>query len=748
VAGLHAYTPDELAADPDAQIGGKAAGLLHIRAAGLLTPPFRVLPVHMVRERPWRGARAREALQELFEELARPPFRGLAVRSSAAVEDRAGASCAGVFETRFVDRAEELPDALDAVTDAADSPRARALVRGGAAPDMAIVVQAAVTPEVAGVLFSAHPAAARPDEAYVEMVRGPGGGLVDGSKTPARAWLAVADGMVARFEAGTDGPAGLAAACAGELMRCLLALEQRMDAALDIEFAIAEGRVWLLQARPMTALRADPALRPSRCMTSWFFDQRFTEPIYPVTRGTLLPLIVRAALGEALAMRGRPLPDDALEFHGGQAYVAHAVYHGMFSGAPRWLMTHDLRQLFPEQCACTAPPRRDRLRYFTAAAAALFRHFGDALLNLPRWARFQRALPERLAEIGIPPAEDAAAWRRAWDALDALTLAFLRLHRWSLLWADYGYRIYRCLLRCMPAAAARYVGRRLQGETRLVTREANAARARCLRGELSLNDFVRAYGHRSDSLDYAVPTWGELAEADQLPAIASADPAKPRARRGPLSLPLWPLRRALEMREEQRFAWERILARQRAMLIDAARLLAGRGVLTREEDIWFLAWDEVSALLEGRMAPPVGAVARRRHARRLESLTPKPSFLGPAELPPTESAPTEWRGTGASAGMATGPAAVLTGTPGACAPPEGCIAVMPALDPAWSVILPRVAGLVLERGGLLSHGAILAREYGVPLVIGVPDAAARIPEGATITVDGGRGIVRLDHSHG
>lgn len=743
MAGLRAYTPEEPAADPEAQFGGKAAGLLHIHAAGLPTPPFRVLPVAVVRARPWRGEGAGEALQELFDALARPPFRGLAVRSSAAVEDRAGSSCAGVFETRFVESAAQLPAALDAVADAADSPRARALAPGGAAPDMAIVVQAAIVPEVAGVLFSAHPSAARPDEACVEMVRGAGAGLVDGSKSPSRAWIAVPDGKVMRFEAGADGPADLSAGFAGELMRYLLALEQRLDAALDIEFALADGRVWLLQARPLTALRADPALNPRRCMTSWFFDQRFTGPIRPLTRSTLLPLIVRAALGEALAMRGRTLPDDALEFHGGQAYVPHAVYRDMFSGAPRWLMTHDLRQLFPEHCACTGPPRRDRLRYFAAAGTALVRHFGDALLNLPRWARFRRALPGRLTGIEVSPPEDAAAWRRAWDALDALTLAFLRLHRWSLLWADYGYRIYRFLLRGMPAAAARHIERRLRGEMRLATREANAARARFLNGELPLDAFLRAYGHRSDSLDYSVPTWGELAGAAGLPAVAPADTAKPRARRGPLSLPLWPLRRALEMREEQRFAWERILARQRAMLLDAARLLHARGVLEEESDVWFLEWGELLALLDGQAVPPADAVARRRHACCVEALMPKPPFIGPGEPAHAEAAATEWRGTGASAGIATGPAVVLRGLPGADAPPGGCIAVMAALDPAWSVILPRVAGLVLERGGLLSHGAILAREYGVPLVIGVPGATARIPEGATVTVDGGRGTVRL-----
>ena len=100
-------------------------------------------------------------------------------------------------------------------------------------------------------------------------------------------------------------------------------------------------------------------------------------------------------------------------------------------------------------------------------------------------------------------------------------------------------------------------------------------------------------------------------------------------------------------------------------------------------------------------------------------------------------------GVGASTGTVRGTAFVvrqLKNLPETI--PEGAILVLPCLDPAWTPILRQVAGLVIERGGLLSHAAIIAREYGIPLVIGVPEATERIITGDEIEVDGNGGIVR------
>ena len=73
----------------------------------------------------------------------------------------------------------------------------------------------------------------------------------------------------------------------------------------------------------------------------------------------------------------------------------------------------------------------------------------------------------------------------------------------------------------------------------------------------------------------------------------------------------------------------------------------------------------------------------------------------------------------------------------------GAILVTRQTDPGWGPIFPLVKGLVIERGGMLSHGAILAREYGIPAVVGVRDAMRRIAQGQTLIVNGDHGIVEL-----
>jgi pyruvate,water dikinase len=99
-------------------------------------------------------------------------------------------------------------------------------------------------------------------------------------------------------------------------------------------------------------------------------------------------------------------------------------------------------------------------------------------------------------------------------------------------------------------------------------------------------------------------------------------------------------------------------------------------------------------------------------------------------------------GTPAFPGTATGPARVILSPEGARLEP-GEILVAPSTDPGWTPLFLTAAGLVMEMGGAMSHGAVVAREYGIPAAVGVPEATERITTGAIITVDGSRGTVSL-----
>ncbi len=779
--------PEDLHGEFPLAIGGKAVGLLRLHGAGAPVPPWVVLPADMAAHFDPDDAKIRRELDTLFVALS-PGGEGVAVRSSGLTEDQSGASAAGIYETLFCTSAAELPKAIDAVLNSAHATRASAYRTGNDPGAMAVILQRRITPVFSGVAFSAHPNRARYDRVLIEAVLGECGALVDGTATPSRFEVDIESGAIAQVETGVQGPDQLDGEIVAELLGWLLKLEDAFDAALDIEWAADASGLWLLQARPITRVALDPSLRPPVAATSWFLDQRFHEPIHPITRSSLLPLIVRTGIEEALQLRGMAVPEPLTFDYGGQVYVPIEAYHRLLRNLPAWLITPDLRQLYPEGKALGRLPGPGLL---WTGLPVLWRERERVLGNLRAWDRFRDGLGARLAAIPDADGDDAMVWYEAWTQLDALTEEFLCLHRWSIMLADYAYNAFLMLTRPLPRALREGLRQRLHGQVRLVTAEANAAReAACVGDRATVEAFLRACGHRSASLDYAAPTWAEIApfgsfesspdstgEKDfyasvipakagiQRPEIADCANALNSRMRGdddtsvsteldsthrtfamtsPQSRNV--LARLLEMREEQRFHWERILARQRALLLSAGRALAAKGLLTDQNDIFWLEWNEVQRALTEAIAPDPICIAQRRRAHRINVPVRRPTHIAPGFVDcAMENGTKTLHGVGASSGIACGRAFVvhqLKDLPESV--PAGAIFVLPCLDPAWTPVLRHVACLVIERGGLLSHAAIIAREYGIPLVIGVPEATERIKTGDVIQVDGDGGTVECE----
>jgi pyruvate,water dikinase len=130
---------------------------------------------------------------------------------------------------------------------------------------------------------------------------------------------------------------------------------------------------------------------------------------------------------------------------------------------------------------------------------------------------------------------------------------------------------------------------------------------------------------------------------------------------------------------------------------------------------------------------------RRRHIPRvlLSDGTDVEAALMARETPSADLA-----GTPASAGTATGTVRVILDPVGARLEP-GEILVAPSTDPGWTPLFMTAGALVMEMGGVISHGAVVAREYGIPAVVGVPDATSRLRTGQVVTVDGAAGTVRI-----
>jgi pyruvate,water dikinase len=159
-------------------------------------------------------------------------------------------------------------------------------------------------------------------------------------------------------------------------------------------------------------------------------------------------------------------------------------------------------------------------------------------------------------------------------------------------------------------------------------------------------------------------------------------------------------------------------------------------------DIFFLRWDELADASAHR-----DQIARRKvrwkSAQRLEL----PDVIDSdhlARLGEVEhlAAATELKGDAVAAGVATGQAAIVFDPREAGSLGQDYILVCPSTDPGWTPLFINARGLIVERGGILSHGAIVARDFGIPAVV-CPNATRLIPNGATIRVDGNHGIVQV-----
>ena len=290
-----------------------------------------------------------------------------------------------------------------------------------------------------------------------------------------------------------------------------------------------------------------------------------------------------------------------------------------------------------------------------------------------------------------------------------------------------------------------------------------------------LTDFLRLYGHRGVAeIDLGLPRWSEdptyimgvlanylrlddpqaapdvqfaraAQEAEEMVVKLTRRAASEGRLRGTLVRFLLGRARELSgLREMPKFCIVLLMARARELLWTVGEELAEAGRLQSARDIFFLSVPEAWAALAGKDLRPVVRDRRvvyeqevgRRHVPRLLLS----DGTEPTAAAQDAAAEGVLRGTPASGGVVTQKARVILEPAGSSLEP-GEILVAPSTDPGWTPLFLTAGGLVMEMGGPMSHGAIVAREYGIPAVVGVPDATELIETGQRITVDGSAGEV-------
>jgi len=675
----------------------------------------------------------------------------LAVRSSGVAEDLPGASFAGQYETVLdVRGAEALVAAVQRVFASAFSHRVtvyHAAQGQHARGRMAVLVQRQVEATAAGVAFTANPITGDRAEVVISAVHGSGERLVSGQATPDE-WIVRDQEAVCRVarEGAIDANQALAVA----------ALARRVEAHFggmpqDIEWALVGDELFLLQARPITAL-SEPVIWKASLPGAWARHIRLGEwlgdPVTPLFESRLLTQVDERFGAITRQLAGVPAPQPMHMLVNGWYFCSLSFLPSSPAGMLWRLLRYALPKVLvhPRRVAMTMP--------FTARfGVELFvREWRTGLL--PHYQTLVQESTSRVDQL------DAPCLVRLVDELVGVAGDYFTS---ITAVAGFAWKAE------MPLAAFyhKYLFSRIGGShQRLLCRLSDVSPVPTSHAVACLDWFHPTLGEQSSSRvtgpDPAAEARLGLASTDRLQAEAQARSAlahepKLLARFEKL---LDTAQRFGRVREEQVASFTLGWPLMRRALLRLGGILTERGVLLTAEDVFFLTRAELLAALTisepaGSLAPVV--VERRKLWQRQRRLTP-PLVLG--EMTPmmkriferTENMlrsevglPVRNGLTGlpASPGRASGPARVI------CTPEEfdrlqpGDVLIAPVTTPAWTPLFVHAAAVVTDTGSPLAHASLAAREYGIPAVVGTGNATARFQDGQQVLVDGNTGLVEV-----
>lgn len=720
----------------------------------------------------------------------------VAVRSSATAEDLPGAAFAGQQDTFLnVDGEEAVVRAVRDCWASLWTDRAIAYRRRqGIDPHevaIAVVVQKMVPAEVAGVMFTANPVTGERSEIVVDASPGLGEAVVSGRVTPEHYVLDRA-GRILRFEPGGGGIVISAAAGGGgqeqaggrrsgptltpvrllELAGLARRAHEHFGRPQDMEWALAGGRVYVLQSRPMTALPPQPPkLNAVQRRVGPFFVEMFQERPYP------------------------------LDVSGWMKQGILAMLHRMAGSVGVVFPT--VEALLPEEDGVVVqlvPPVPRPTARVLAAPVTLARRARQ--FPLPGWKRDPRfALfldqVERLNGRDLQPLRWSEVVSMAQECFGAMRgITDLRISYMPGIFVPMlKLRLMLLLLGRMRLASALIAG----AETR--TSQANraldelAAMARADPGLASafaetdapallqlverepayeafrkaFTAFLHEYGHREtvSVVLSSSPTWSEAPEivlgvvkallgqrlnpADQTGAALAELKRHPALRFRPLRRQVLAAvdaaRAGMAFREDSHFYATKLIPPLRRAYRDLGRRLVEAGVVDNIQDVYHLRFEELASITDDDGALPASGrrryrslvLARAAKRRELEGIPLLDTALLFKHVQRTAGALVS--GTPASRGRAEGPVRIIGGPEDFGRLRSGDVLVCPYTNPSWTPLFQRAAAVVVDLGGLGSHAAIVAREYGIPAVMGTGTGTRVLTDGQHVVVDGSAGAV-------
>ncbi|ADG97813.1 pyruvate phosphate dikinase PEP/pyruvate- binding protein [Segniliparus rotundus DSM 44985] len=789
-----------------AEAGTKAAALHELAVSGFHVPPGFVLA-------PGTEAPDDAQLQDLVGRIGGFP---VAVRSSGAAEDLDDASFAGMYESYLnVQDVQTLRQRIADCRESAHSARAAEYSsrRGhGTAPgQLSVLVQRQVDARIAGVGFTIDPLRGVEDFGVVEYCNGLGERLVSGHVTGSRLSIRLRDGEIVERCEGSE-PAVCSAEEAAALAALMLAVQAQRGRPQDIEWAIAtDGAVWLLQARPITAIswRTDCGQYTDADFRDGGVSARVCTPMmYSLYRNAF-----QSTMQQFFVELGLQPPEVEPEWIGmfyGRPYWNVAAVKNCFAKVPGWSEREfdaDLgvnKAYGPEGPVLVPTTVSTVVRAVPVALAAARLRKG----KLVQARRFAGQWPSR-----------HGSWRRRIDEFAQTSDS------------QFARDLAECLLDFHPATEQMYFGviynntvlqsdfkKLLDGVdaatggtsavTDLIGGLADISHMDMQRGIVGLHRVCRDEGldspaakeefahfldrhgfHADIELELMCPRWSE--EPDRLRAMirsmleSGVEPMDPdasvarqrqrydearaevlaRARARPLARlrysrslkrMLDQVRRYLVAREAMRELSAQAYAVVRSYLVEAGSRLAACGALGDPDDVFMLSASELADLAAARLdssasdLPGSDVAATVRYRRALydgyrDCEPPHELGSGVQELAARGTGDC-LTGLGCSPGQVEGTARVVHSLREIDSLRAGDILVTQYTDPGWTPALGLVSGVVTQVGGMLSHAAVISREYGIPAVLNVANATSLIRSGQQVRIDGRAGTVELlDH---
>lgn len=756
----------------------------------------------------------------------------VAVRSSATAEDLPDASFAGQQETYL--NVNGPAAVLEATRKCwASLWTARAIgyrARQGIDPDqvaLGVVVQLLVPAEAAGILFTANPLNGKQDQVVINAAWGLGEAVVGGMVTPDTLILDKANGhilereiadkqvMTVRVNGGTQEqpvPDSLKQVpvldheAAEALNRFAVRIEKLYDRPMDIEWALADGKLYIVQARPITTLPASPAPEP--------FEWTLPDPKGHYMRSSIVELLpdplspLFATLGMQTIEGGiNKMVKDIFNLPPGiltdfmLTIDGYAYQKVSFTRYQWWMLLSRMVPRFGRML-------REGVPYWQNVAHPHYREVTN------RWQ------VERLNEMtsgelltGINELMEAFAYHLA--ALMASTMGpsagseglFTKVYeKTALRPGDPSAPTFLMGYDSIPIKAekalfdlAQWCGSRAGLSAYLTATPSELIAARLDRAdpptEVSAEDwyewqgrfqeYLSDYGYSIYDMDFSKPLPmddpGPILE--NLKLFISGEGKNPyerqqayadrreqavagaRARLG--GIKRWAFEKALKWAQSQAPLREDGIAEiglaypaLRRMLRELGNRLMEAGAIQQPDDIYWLEAAEVQSAvvaLENGKSPEnkAGAVQERKTLWQMRKQLSPPPQLPPGKklmgidaegilaMSSDELQGDTLRGVAASPGQVSGIACVLHGPEDFDQMQAGGILVASITTPAWTPLFALASGIVTDIGGPLSHGSIVAREYGIPAVLGTGVATRCIHTGQRITVDGNSGLVTL-----